>query len=291
VRKGCALLLVLFAVGACSSSALIRRDDATYARGLAHLERSTTLVETSGAPPGQRAMFLQAESLYRYRFELGPRGVGNYLVQSLAVASEFAPLQALAASAGMFELRLRVYDGAVQLWESLLERHPDTALRPLALYRLGWAYRSIGASGFPRDEGTEAFDELVARYPTSPLAPLALEAKGVPWKSQDTALAWSAVPGLGQFYAGERLNGAVRLTAALACAAMIVVPSVLLYRRVDDRDKLVFAQDWPYVVTPFVGIILLNVVYTTAYQDAIRAAVDFNERAEAAFESRHPEAP
>jgi hypothetical protein len=290
MRSACALLVVIL-LGACSSSALVRRDDATYARGLAHLEQSTTLIEASGAPPAERAMFLQAESLYRYRFELGPRGVGNYLVQSLAVASEFAPLQALAASAGLFGLRLRVYDGAVQIWESLLDRHPDTALRPLTLYRLGWAYRSIGASGFPRDEGTEAFDELVARYPSSPLAPLALAAKATPWKSQDSAIAWSVVPGLGQFYAGERLNGAARLGAALACAAMIVVPSVLLYRRVDDRDKLVFAKDWPYVVTPFVGIILLNVVYTTAYQDAIRAAVDFNERAEASFESRHPEAP
>jgi hypothetical protein len=99
------------------------------------------------------------------------------------------------------------------------------------------------------------------------------------------------VPGLGQFYAGEKLNGAARLGAALACAAMIVVPSVLLYHRVDQRNQLVFSKDWPFVVTPFVGIILLNVVYTTSYQDAIRAAVDYNERTEAAFETRHPEAP
>jgi hypothetical protein len=287
VRKVCVLLLIT----ACSPSALVRRDDATFARALERLERTTTQVEASGAPPGERALFLQAESLFRYRFELGPRGVGNYFVQSLAVASEFAPLQALASSAGMFELRLRIYDGAVQLWETLLERHPETALRPLTLYRLGWAYRSIGASGFPRDEGTQAFDELVTRYPQSPLTALAIEARAIPWKSQDSAIAWSIVPGLGQVYAGERLNGAARLGAALVCAAMIVVPSVLLYQRVDQRNRLSFSKDWPYVVTPFVGIILLNVAYTTAYQDAIRAAVDFNERAEARFESRHPEAP
>ena len=42
---------------------------------------------------------------------------------------------------------------------------------------------------------------------------------------------------------------------------------------------------------PGVGIILLNVAYTTAYQDAIRASVQFNETAEAAFEARHPDAP
>jgi hypothetical protein len=285
-----ALVLLSIGVGACSGSALVRRDDATYARALVRLERTTAVVDATPTPPAERAMFLQAESLFRYRFQLGQRGVGNYLAQSLAVASEFAPLQALAASAGMFELRLRVYDGAVQIWESLLDRHPDTPLRTLTLYRLGWAYRSIGASGFPREEGNQAFDELVARDPRSPLAELAAAARRAPWKSQDTAIAWSVVPGLGQIYAGETGNGLTRLAIALGCAAMIVVPSVLLYQRVNDRGELL-GKDWPYVVTPFVGIILLNVAYTTAYQDAIRAAVDFNERVEADFENRHPDAP
>jgi hypothetical protein len=41
----------------------------------------------------------------------------------------------------------------------------------------------------------------------------------------------------------------------------------------------------------FAGIILLDVAYTTAYQDALRAAVQFNERQETAFEAQHPEAP
>jgi hypothetical protein len=72
---------------------------------------------------------------------------------------------------------------------------------------------------------------------------------------------------------------------------MIVVPSYLLYRRVSDRDGFAFGDDWPFVVTPFVGIILLNTVYSTSYQDAIRAAVQFNERAEEAFEYGHPHAP
>src|SRR5205814_9502176 len=98
---------------------------------------------------------------------------------------------------------------------------------------------------------------------------LAREARKIPYKSQDSAIGLSLVPGLGQMYAGETGNGAARLAAALVCAAMIIVPSYLLYRRVSDRDRLAGA-DWPYIATPFVGIILLNVVYSTAYQDAIR---------------------
>lgn len=284
-----ATLALILAVG-CSSPVLIRRQDATYRRALDRLERARRDVERDAPSAAEATMFLQAEALYRYRFEPPPRTVGNLLAQTLAVATEFAPLQALATSAGLFELRLRIYDGATHLWETLLEQHPETPLRPLVLYRLGWAYRSTGTSGFPRDSD-QAFDEILARYPRSRLAPLALSARQVPWKSQDTAIGLSIVPGLGQVYSGEYLNGAARFAIALACAALIVVPGYLLYRRIDERDELVFSKDWPYIVTPFVGIILLNVAYTTAYQDAVRAAVQWNERAEAAFEDRHPEAP
>jgi hypothetical protein len=277
--------------GACSGSVLVRPDDRTFTRAQARLARTTAAVSEAGAPAPENTLFLQAEALYDYRFEPPTRGVVNYLAQTLAIATEFAPLQALASSAGLFELRLRVHDGAVQLWETLLARHPQTALRPLTLYRLGWAYRSVGVGGLPRSDGRQAFDELMTVYPTSPLAPLAREAIAVPHKSQDTAIGLSIVPGLGQMYAGENLNGAVRLAVALACAALIVVPTYLLYRRVNERDHLSAADDWPYIATPFVGIILLNVAYNTALQDAIRAAVEFNERAEDAFEQRHPEAP
>src|SRR6266581_3372486 len=55
---------------------------------------------------------------------------------------------------------VRAVDGAVQIWETLLERYPRSPLRPLTLYRLGWAYHSVAASGFPRDSGDQAFDEL-----------------------------------------------------------------------------------------------------------------------------------
>jgi hypothetical protein len=284
------LLAVTAGVG-CGGSLLVRPDDQTFTRAQQRLARMAATPEVTAAPVPERTLFMQAESLYDYRFDPPARGVGNYLVQTIAVATEFAPLQALASSVGLFELRLRVHDGAVQLWEMLLARHPTTRLRPLTLYRLGWAYRSVGVSGLPRDDGDQAFAELIGQHPESPLAGLAAEARRVPHKSQDSAIALSLVPGLGQMYAGEMMNGAARLTAALACAAMIVVPSVLLYQRVQDRDGFSARNDWPYVAVPFVGIILLNVVYTTAYQDAVRAAVQFNERAEEAFTDRHPNAP
>jgi hypothetical protein len=284
------LLAVTLAVG-CGGSVLVRPDDQTFARAQQRLAHMAATPEVTAAPAAERSLFMQAESLYDYRFDPPARGVGNYVAQTIAVATEFAPLQALASSVGLFELRLRVHDGAVQLWEMLLARHPTTSLRPLTLYRLGWAYRSVGVSGLPREGGDQAFAELIGQHPESPLAALAIEARRVPHKSQDTAIALSLIPGLGQMYAGEVTNGAARLTAALACAAMIVVPSVLLYQRVNDRDGFSAGKDWPYVAVPFVGIILLNVVYTTAYQDAVRAAVQFNERAEEAFADRHPNAP
>jgi hypothetical protein len=284
------IALIALLVAGCGGNVLVRRDDRTFAHALERLAHTEAEVQASAATAEEKTMFLQAESLYRYRFDPPGRSLGNYLAQTLAVASEFAPLQALATSAGMFELRLRTHDGAVQLWETLLDRHPSTALRPLALYRLGWAYRSVNVSGFPRS-GEAAFDEVVASAPVSPLAALAREARAVPWKSQDEATELSVIPGLGQIYAGEYGNGVVRLAAAVACAALIVVPAYLLYHNVHERDRLVFSKDWPYVATPFVGIILLNVAYTTAYQDALRAAVEFNERQETAFEARHPDGP
>jgi hypothetical protein len=39
------------------------------------------------------------------------------------------------------------------------------------------------------------------------------------------------------------------------------------------------------------GFIGLQVVYTTSYQDAQRAALEYDERQEAAFMAAHPAAP
>jgi hypothetical protein len=275
---------------ACSGSVLVRPDDATFAEATRRYARTEAQVAAEAPRAPEAPLFMQAEAFYRYRFEPPARSFGNLLMQALAVATEFAPLQALAASAGMFELRLRAHDGAVQLWEGMLARHPGTPLRPLTLYRLGWAYRSVSTDGFPRDTSEEAFEALLRDHPTSPLAPLAREALTVPYKTQETAIGLSIVPGLGQMYAGEYANGAARLGLALAFAALAVVPIVVLYRRYDD-DNLRWRRDWPWLATSLGGIILLNVAYTTAYQDAQRAAVQWNERAEAAFDRRHPDAP
>ena len=142
------------------------------------------------------------------------------MAQAAAVIVELPMFQSLAGSLDLLDLRLRSYDAATQLWESLLAERPTTSLRPLVLYRLGWSYRSTGVSGLPRESGDEAFDLLIHEDPQSPLAGLAREAKGVPWKSKSHATGLSLVPGLGQMYVGEYLNGTIRLSVALAAAAM-----------------------------------------------------------------------
>ena len=208
--------------------------------------------------------------------------------QAAAVAFDFPALQAVAGSLDLIDLRLKTSDGAVHLWETLLDHHPQTELRPLTLYRLGWAYRSSGATGFPREAGDEAFAELIAIYPNSRFSPLAAQARSSPWKSKDTATGLSIVPGLGQMYVGEHMSGTIRLAVALAAVALIAVPVYIGYQR---RDDLSWGRDWPLVVTGLGGIILLSIDYTTAYQDALRGVVEWNERAEASFEKQHADAP
>jgi hypothetical protein len=175
----------------------------------------------------------------------------------------------------------------VQLWETLLEQAPATPLRALTLYRLGWAYRNTIASGFP-GSSDGVFDALIASYPSSPLAPLAKDAKTVAYKSSRAATAWSIVPGLGQMYVGEYGNGTARLAIALASAAMVVVPAVLAY---EHRSDLTWGNDWPLLVTGIAGATILTIDYSTSYEDALRAVLEYNERREAEFESRHPDAP
>jgi hypothetical protein len=282
-------LLAVLAAG-CGGQVLISRSDETYARALERQARTQKLVEGAGAGPEETQMFLQAESFFRYRLQPPARSAGSYWAQAAAAAVDLPVLQALASSLDLFELRLRMNDAAVQVWESLLERHPQSPLRPLALYRLGWAYRSRITPGFPRETPEEAFVLLAKDHPASPLAPLALEAKDVPWKSQDTATGLSILPGLGQIYAGETLNGVVRLSIAAAAAAMVLAPAVLGYSRWRD-DRLTWEDDWPLLATAIGGLILFNVDYTLSYQDALRAVMQYNERGERAFEDRHPAAP
>ena len=250
--------------------------------------RTAERIEQEHPPPEEKWLFLQAESLYRYRFAPPARGPWGYLAEATAALMDFPALQALAGSLDLADLRLRSYDGAVHLWESLLEQHPRTSLRPLVLYRLGWAYRSRGVTGLPRGSGDEAFDLLTREQPGSPLAGWAQEAKRTAWKSKSTATGLSLLPGLGQLYVGERMSGSIRLGIALAAIAMVVTPAVLAYRR---RSDLRWRDDWPLLATGVGGLVVLSVDYTRAYQDALRSVVLYNERAEEEFERRHPEAP
>ncbi len=279
---------VVVATLACSSSVLVRHDDATFARAQRRLQRTVALVDDAHPPAEDRAWFLQGEAFYRYRFQPAPRGFLTYIAQGAAVAIELPMLQAVAGSLDLMDLRLKSYDGAIHLWESMLVHRPATPLRPLTLYRLGWAYRNAGAAGFPRDSGDQAFDLLAHDYPSSPLARLALDARQVPWKSKDTATALSLVPGLGQVYVREYANGAVRFAIGVASVAMVAAPAVIAYRR---RSEVTLHDDWPLLVSALAGLIFLGVDYTTAYQDALRGVVNWNEQGEAAFEDRHPDAP
>jgi TM2 domain-containing membrane protein YozV len=262
---------------ACSSSPLVRPDDRTFHRSAEHF-RERMVREVSGPPAPDETLFLQAEALYHYRFELRRPSAATYGERAVAAFVEFSPLNALAASQGIDDLRLAAYNGAAQLYEAVLLRYPDTKLRPLVLWRLGWTYRSTSIGGFPRDSDA-AFDALHA----SSLASLAAEARRLPWKSQNSAVAWSVIPGAGQMYAGQVGRGFVYLGVAAAFTAAIVVPVVLM---AENREVSAVGIG----ITLF-GIVGLQVTYTDAYQDAQRAALEFNERHEEAFDARHPEAP
>jgi hypothetical protein len=282
------LLAIVIALAGCSSTVVIRPGDPVYAHARERLARTHVEVDRVQPSPDEKLRFLQAEAFYRYRFLFPARSAGGQLALAAAVLVELPVFQSLSGSLDLLDLRLRSYDAATQLWESLLAEHPATPLRPLLLYRLGWSYRSTGVSGLPRESGDEAFDLLIRDYPGTPAADAARAAKLVPWKSKGTATGLSLVPGLGQMYVGEVLNGTIRLGVALASAAMIVVPIVIAYQR---RDDLTWGNDWPLLATGLTGLFVLSIDFTTAYQDALRGVVQYNERAEETFERDHPDAP
>jgi hypothetical protein len=282
------LAALLCGASACSSSVTVRTDDRVFAQAQERLARTEAVVEALHPPIDERTLFMQAEGFFRYRFAQPPRGGASYLGEVAAALADFPALQSFAGGLDLTALRLRANDGAVQLWETLLARRPQTVLRPLTLYRLGWAYRSTGVSGLPRASGEEAFDTLIREARDPRLVALARTAKTVPAKDKGTAAAWSLVPGLGQFYVGERLSGGLRLTIALASLAAIVVPTYVAFER---RTDLSWSRDWPLLATSVAGLVVLSVDYTTSYEDAMRGVVESNERAEAAFEAAHPDVP
>jgi len=272
----------------CASSVVISPQDTTFVRAQQRLESTAARVEALNVRRDERVLFMQAEGFYQYRYLLGSRGFSSSVTEFAAAGTDFPVLQSFAGSLDLLDLRLRSADAAIQLWETLLALKPKTALRLLALYRLGWAYPSSNLLGLPRRSGHDAFAALVAEDPGSPLASLAREAERVPMKKKSTAAAWSVVPGLGQFYVGRPLGGTIRVGVALASLAAIVVPAVVAY---DRRSELTWQHDWPLLATSIAGVFVLSFDYTSSYEDAMGGVVDWNERAEAEFQSRHPEAP
>jgi hypothetical protein len=280
--------LILNIVACAPTSVLIKPDDQTFLESQKRMEHTISDVQQIDATGSEKALFLEAESFYRYRFEPPKRNTSAYLAEAAAAITDFPAFQSLAGSLNLLDMRLRASDSAVQLWETLLAHHPDTKLRPLTIYRLGWAYRYAGAEGLPRESPNEAFDFLIKESPNSKLASLAIEAKEVPWKSKKTAATRSLLPGLGQLYVGETKNGVIRLSVAVASAIAIAVPLYIATR--GDRE-LKWDKDWPLLATGLGGLIVLSFDYTSSYEDAMRGVIQWNERAESKFNSTHSEAP
>jgi hypothetical protein len=281
-------LWFVFTTAGCGGGLWVRRDDLRFQLSQARLEKTQEGIATGSAPLAERQLFMQAEGFYRYRFELPERGTASYLAEAAAVTLDFPALQTVAGSLDLTELRLKSYDGAVHLWESLLMRNPDTQLRALVLYRLGWAYRNTGAAGLPRESGDDAFAALIAEQPHSPLASLAKHAMATRWKSRTTATALSVMPGLGQLYVGETRSGVTRLSIAALALAAVVVPAYVGFQR---REELAWRRDWPLLSSGLCGLLVLSFSYTSSYQAAARSVVEWNEGVEAEFDARHPETP
>ena len=275
---------------ACAPSVLIKKDDPKFEHARERFLKTVIQIQTEahsdnigiGNISADMALFLQAEAYNRYRLEMQEPSARSVATKALAATTDFAPLSVWAASTEINQLRMQSYNGAAQLYEAFLDRYPDSKLRPLALYRLGWVYRNVSIEGFPRNE-QEALEELLRKYPASPYAPLAMEMNRIPFKSQATATAWSLIPGAGQMYVGDWTLGVIHLSIATAFAAISIVPPLLMVK----NQKL----DWLGLGISLAGIVGLQVSYTIAYQDAQHKAIRSNENQEMEFERKHPEAP
>jgi hypothetical protein len=277
------MMLIGGLLNACAAnSVLIRHDDQTFSKAQQQLQRTEKTVDEFTPEPSERGLFLQAEGFYRYRFLPPERSTGKYLAEAAAAITDFPGFQSLAGSLDLEDLRFRAPDSAVQIWETLLELHPQTKLRPLTLYRLGWAYRSVGAQGLPRSS-PEAFDELIKEQPNSSLAAFAKKAETIPWKSKETAAVRSLIPGFGQMYLGETRNGLVRLGIAVAALLAVAAP-VYAASHGGHTSSL-------DVAAGVVGLIVLSFDFTSSYDDAMRGVVLWNERAESEFNLANPSAP
>jgi len=126
------------------------------------------------------------------------------------------------------------------------------------------------------DGAIQIWETLLVRYPRTP---------------QDSATHWSIIPGAGQIYAGEAGNGLTRVGIALGGIAMVVVPSVLAAVKASRNEHISTGEGLAYAGVAVGGLVVLSIDYSLAYQDALRAVMQFNEREEMKFEDRHPDAP
>jgi hypothetical protein len=281
----CGLLAV--ALAGCSGTRLSLKDDPVFQQGQARLAKTLLQVDVKARSKEENALFGQAEAFYDYRFSFPSRTGLGQLAQIAAVITDFPALQSLAGSMDLLDRRLGAYDSAAQLWEGFLDAYPQSPLRPLALYRLGWAYRSVGAQGL-KGSSDEAFAQLKKDFGDPELAALAAESQAVPYKTKGTATLLSLIPGAGQVYVHETSNGLTRFGIALAGLAVFLVPTIQAYQR---REDLHWPEDWPLALAATGGLVVLSVDYTLAYQDAMRGVVSFNEAKEDEFLKEHPEAP
>ena len=278
------MILISGLLNACSTtSVLIRQGDQTFSKAQRQLQRTEKEVDEFKPEPSERSLFLQAEGFYQYRFSPSEKSTGKYFAEAAASITDFPGFQSLAGSLDMDDLRFRASDSAVQIWETLLELHPQTKLRPLTLYRLGWAYRNVGAQGLPRSSPDEAFDELIKDQPSSSLAAFAQEAKAIPWKSKETGATRSLIPGFGQIYLGETRNGLVRLGIAVAALVAAAAP-VYAAAHGDHNSSL-------GVAAGVGGLIVLSFDFTSSYEATMRGVVQWNERVESEFNLANPSAP
>ncbi|MDQ6952615.1 MAG: hypothetical protein Q9M15_03705 [Mariprofundaceae bacterium] len=277
------IIIVLGGVSCSTESALIHRDDATFAKAQAHFQDIKKVVDNMNLPASESNLFLQAEGFYQYRFTPAKKSNVKYLAEAASAMTDFPGFQALAGSLDVEDLRFRSSDSAVQLWETLLQDYPNTLLKPLTLYQLGWAYRNIGAQGLPRSSPNEAFDELIQDQPHSNLAMLARDAKKVPYKTKEQARFRSLIPGMGQMYLGETQSGFTRLSIAVAGLIAMAVP--IYNARYGKKPSL------SSLAMGFGGLVVLSFNFTNASEDAIHGVIRWNERAESEFQRQHPAAP
>jgi len=284
LRRGALLTLLLVGSASCASeSVLIPPHDALFQHAQERLAHTEQVVAALKPSDEERRLFMQAESFHQYRFSPTKKSTAKYLAEAASAVTDFPGFQSLAGSLDMADLRFRAPDSAVQLWESLLQTHPHSTLKPLTLYRLGWAYRNVGAQGLPHDSPRQPLNALVRAYPHSSWATWANRAKEVPYKTKDEAGFYSLIPGMGQVYLGETESGFTRLGVAVASLVAIAVPA---YAATQGHR----ISTWSTALG-LGGLVVLSFDFTNSYEDAMHGVVLWNERAERAFQQRYPDAP